>query len=102
MYACAMGIKSFKLALSDLTQLWTDPVKEDKNSFIFVFLLTRKQYLWCRKHTLGIIKDKKGEVNKKEYERQKMGGGPAKEKKSSLSRLQLMMEPHISIAFKVI
>ena len=49
----------------------------------------------------GIIKGRKGEVNKKEYENQKMGGGPAKEE-NSLSRLQLMMEPHINIAFKVI
>lgn len=49
--------------------------------------------------TQGIIKGRKGEV-KKEYEKQKMGGGPAKEE-NSLSRLQLMMESHINIAFKV-
>lgn len=46
-------------------QLLADPVQEE-NSFIFVFHLAREQSLWYQKQVQGIIKDKKGEVNKKE------------------------------------
>lgn len=99
--ACVIGILQFKLSFSGLTQLLADPVQEE-NSFIFVFHLARKQSLWYQKQAQGIIKDKKGEMNKKEYEKQKRRGDSAKEEKNSLSSLKSMMKPHLNIAFKVI
>lgn len=38
--------------------------------------------MWCQKQAQVIIKDKKGEANKEEYEMQKEGGGPAKEEET--------------------
>lgn len=56
----------------------------------------------CQKQAQGIIKCEKGEVNKKEYEKQKMEAVQQRKRKEALSRLQLRMIPHTNIAVKVI